>query len=533
VTGIAAGKTWSRIGPEVAPTSSSASGVWTLQEYSENQGAGTWPNPTLGWVAWWTAPNGSPQGINMNVALDVDSNGNVAFQYISADASQSPTARFITVNYIDGAAETQTWARNQGVNSSTTSLQKYFGSDSPGVIFDSSDEVVTSAATISLANNDGWYGVTSAQQARAFVLMNWNKTNGNQLNYSKIMLRAAQYGYTTGSICKGAQTSSTIFSSMWESDSGTLAIHQTSKSNGTAVSTQTWNSPSGGSGMINGGGGNNGYAVGAGYAWTTHGGANQMYHATYVTNVPGSTANGNSYNLYITLQPTLPTYGYSATRNSNGTAMYCTLENETNTPCASIVKINESSNAITWQQTYKGTAVNNYAKPRGVCADSSENTYTVGYVEANTNGLAGYHTFIIKHNSAGVRQWTRILDFVVGGSTGESYGKDISVDAAGEYIYVGTVCYTGGTGMVPIALKLPTDGTGTGSTATSGTITKVHYFDGATHMVSGFNGNAGALSIQTNYMNNSGSDYIYQTDTGLPQTNTSNPTPPALNLEGV
>ena len=45
MTGIAAGKTWSRVGPEVAPTSSSASGVWTLQEYSENQGAGTWPNP--------------------------------------------------------------------------------------------------------------------------------------------------------------------------------------------------------------------------------------------------------------------------------------------------------------------------------------------------------------------------------------------------------------------------------------------------------------------------------------------------------
>ena len=29
----------------MAPTSSAASGVWTLQEYSENQGAGTWPNP--------------------------------------------------------------------------------------------------------------------------------------------------------------------------------------------------------------------------------------------------------------------------------------------------------------------------------------------------------------------------------------------------------------------------------------------------------------------------------------------------------
>ena len=45
MVGIAAGKTWSRIGPEVAPTDSAASGVWTLQEYSENQAAGTWPSP--------------------------------------------------------------------------------------------------------------------------------------------------------------------------------------------------------------------------------------------------------------------------------------------------------------------------------------------------------------------------------------------------------------------------------------------------------------------------------------------------------
>ena len=46
MTGIAAGKTWSRIGPEVAPTSSSASGVWLINEVAENLGAGTWPNPT-------------------------------------------------------------------------------------------------------------------------------------------------------------------------------------------------------------------------------------------------------------------------------------------------------------------------------------------------------------------------------------------------------------------------------------------------------------------------------------------------------
>ena len=45
MTGISAGKTWSRIGPEVAPTSSAASGVWLVNEVAENEGAGTWPAP--------------------------------------------------------------------------------------------------------------------------------------------------------------------------------------------------------------------------------------------------------------------------------------------------------------------------------------------------------------------------------------------------------------------------------------------------------------------------------------------------------
>ena len=47
MTGISAGKTWSRIGAEVAPTSSASSGVWQMQEVAENVGAGTWPSPQL------------------------------------------------------------------------------------------------------------------------------------------------------------------------------------------------------------------------------------------------------------------------------------------------------------------------------------------------------------------------------------------------------------------------------------------------------------------------------------------------------
>lgn len=59
MTGISAGKTWSRIGAEVAPTSSAASGVWTLNEVAENEGAGTWPGPLADYEALETFQNAS------------------------------------------------------------------------------------------------------------------------------------------------------------------------------------------------------------------------------------------------------------------------------------------------------------------------------------------------------------------------------------------------------------------------------------------------------------------------------------------
>jgi len=49
MAGIEAGKTWSRIGAEVAPTDSAAPGVWgDLNEVAENVGAGTWPTHIKG-----------------------------------------------------------------------------------------------------------------------------------------------------------------------------------------------------------------------------------------------------------------------------------------------------------------------------------------------------------------------------------------------------------------------------------------------------------------------------------------------------
>ncbi len=57
MTGISAGKTWSRIGAEVAPTGSAAPGVWQIGEVAENVGAGNWPAPANGYILLYGDPD--------------------------------------------------------------------------------------------------------------------------------------------------------------------------------------------------------------------------------------------------------------------------------------------------------------------------------------------------------------------------------------------------------------------------------------------------------------------------------------------
>ena len=164
MTGISAGKTWSRIGAEVAPTSSAASGVWQMQEVAENVGAGTWPAPAAGVfeciaketvsgssttsveftsipastydnievvVSWVPATSDSTSGISWS--LEIETNGEAGNNYgvawngasgASSSASASNTAYLYGsqpfymgyTNYQNGLFNRQRWTN---INTST------------------------------------------------------------------------------------------------------------------------------------------------------------------------------------------------------------------------------------------------------------------------------------------------------------------------------------------------------------------------------------------------------------------------------
>ena len=111
MTGIEAGKTWSRIGPEVAPTSSAASGVWTIQEYSENQGAGTWPNPVVAWLGvfdasfYTSAPYYPGSCCDDQNNVFITSRGTVASGYSGGAVSKVNSSGVMTNTMFQAAAD--------------------------------------------------------------------------------------------------------------------------------------------------------------------------------------------------------------------------------------------------------------------------------------------------------------------------------------------------------------------------------------------------------------------------------------------
>ena len=96
MAGIASGKTWSRIGPEVAPTSSAASGVWTLQELAENEGAGTWPAPKADYevLATYTA-----DGSNNTVSFTSIPQTFRTLRIVMRSASTASSGPIVSIRY--------------------------------------------------------------------------------------------------------------------------------------------------------------------------------------------------------------------------------------------------------------------------------------------------------------------------------------------------------------------------------------------------------------------------------------------------
>ena len=130
MTGIAAGKTWSRIGPEVAPTSSSASGVWLVNEVAENEGAGTWPEPPSGvfeCIAKQTVSGASTTSVEFtSIPSSTYDNIEVIIAWVPATSNSASGISWtfeMEINGQTGNNYGQTWIKAQAASSSASVSQ--------------------------------------------------------------------------------------------------------------------------------------------------------------------------------------------------------------------------------------------------------------------------------------------------------------------------------------------------------------------------------------------------------------------------
>tara|TARA_R110002167_G_scaffold238984_1_gene444124 strand:- start:169 stop:1779 length:1611 start_codon:yes stop_codon:yes gene_type:complete len=84
------GENGSVVGPQNLPTSSAASGVWSMGEVAEASRDSLWPAPFTGWMAQY-APNvtrsGTPAPSYNNVLLDLDTNNDIVLTATAAHSS--------------------------------------------------------------------------------------------------------------------------------------------------------------------------------------------------------------------------------------------------------------------------------------------------------------------------------------------------------------------------------------------------------------------------------------------------------------
>jgi len=110
------------------------------------------------------------------------------------------------------------------------------------------------------------------------------------------------------------------------------------------------------------------------------------------------------------------------------------LDGETNAGGADIVLMKYNSSGTRQWTRLLGTASDDVGY--GVAVDGSGNVYvsgtTEGALDGQTHSGGTYDTFLVKYNSSGTRQWTRLL-----GNGTETYAYTVAVDGSGNALVAG------------------------------------------------------------------------------------------------
>ena len=177
----------------------------------------------------------------------------------------------------------------------------------------------------------------------------------------------------------------------------------------------------------------------------------------------------------------------------------------------SVQKFN-SAGTLQWQRTIAtGVAYRSVAFSK-LTIDSSNNIYAVGTM-TDTQSTTYYYAVIVKYNSSGTLQWTRVL-YRSSGSNPQVFGNAISIDNTNGNFYISGKD-TGGPYL--LTAKLPIDGTLTGSYSQASPAVTYTYSD------PGWTDAAGAFTQTTPTFTDAAGTTAQATPTSPASQNLTNP----------
>jgi len=408
-------------------STSAATGVWTLVQQMQAQGAGTWPAQQYPGGPFWIGTLGD-SGTDDAYGITTDSSGNV---YISGESTIPGINQRVSQSAKFNSSGAIQWQRKLEGVATNSAIWRAIAIDSSSNLYMAGDDTGSGGFTIAKYNSSG----TIQWQRRLGTLSSNNSGFGVALDSSA---NVYVVGYSTGNF------------------GGTNYTYLIAKYDSSGVF--QWQSALGASGLPS-----YGYAIAvdsSGNSYVTGYTNNAAGSGNYtITTAKFDTSgtlqwqnklDGGSFNLGfgIAIDSSANVYVVGETNISN--ANYDTL----------IAKYN-TSGTLQWQRrlgsSWGGSV--GYA----ITVDSSSNVYIVGAAVPYSG--AGYGLQIAKYNSSGTIQFQRVLYLSIVRSV---YGYAIAVDSIGN-IYVTGYSAIGAASSIEIVLaKLPGDGSSTGTYTVNG-----------------------------------------------------------------
>jgi hypothetical protein len=151
------------------------------------------------------------------------------------------------------------------------------------------------------------------------------------------------------------------------------------------------------------------------------------------------------------------------TDSSNNVYITGTVDATATIQKAFLIKLNSSGNQI-WKRTmYQPSGTNRYAQGYKIDLDSSDNIYVTGRTYATGTQA---RAFLMKFDSSGTLQYQRIIANADSSMTLEA--SSLKLDSTGNNLYMCYNLYIGSSVQTVAVIKIPSDGSKTGTLSVSG-----------------------------------------------------------------